>query len=101
MDADQKRQTTLRVAQSHLWHWRDRVHDMSQCVTPDTLVALHGPPHQKVRRPNHEIWYYHLGTEDAKMYSIHVSVHRDEPLRAFMFSEPIKSTKVHWWQFWK
>ena len=101
MDTEQKRQTTLRVPQSHLWQWRERVHEMKQCVTPDALVALHGPPYCKVRRDGVEIWDYPLGTEEEKVYSVHVSVRRDEPMRVVLFSEPVKSTKIRWWQFWK
>jgi len=74
---------------------------MSQCVTPDALVALHGPPHRKVQWAGFDVWHYPLGAEDGKMYSIHVSVRRDEPIQVVLFSEPVKRTKIHWWQFWK
>jgi hypothetical protein len=101
METEKKRQTTLRVPQSHLWYWQDRVHEMKQCVSPEALVALHGPPHLKIKREGVEIWHYRLETYDEKMYSIQVSMHKDEPMRVVLCTEPVKPTKVRWWQFWK
>ena len=101
MDTEKKRQTTMRVTYSMVPHWRQRVRGMEECKTTDALVALYGPPHLKVQQEGFEIWRYPLGTEDGLVYSIHVSVQRDQPMRAFLFHEPTKVPKARWWQFWK
>jgi|SRR5579862_3866169 len=105
MNTEQKRQTTLRVTHSKIPGWHRRVHEMQQCKSLDALVTLHGPPHHKVQQQGLEIWHYPLGTEEGMLYSIHVSVHADKSMQAFLYFEPTNNPKAssprRWWQFWK
>ena len=85
MNTELKRQTTLRVTYSKIPEWHRRVSDMQQCNTLDALITLHGPPDLKVQQEGFEIWRYPLGTESGMLYSIHVSVHTDQSMNAFLY----------------